>query len=137
MRINFKSLNRFVTLVALCLVVFQTASAQNQNNVAAIEHEVGEFFDSYAEDLRSARREAIANRYDPRGYYRMGNGEKTLESFEAVKNRYLTKWTGPKSFQWKDISIEVLSSDAVLVVGLFDWQRATGETRTFLTPDCW
>ena len=108
----------------------KTPTPQNQNNVAATEREIKDFFDSYAEDLRQHRREAIAERYDPRGYFRMGNGTKTLVSFEDVKNRYLNRWTGPKSFEWKDISIEVLSPDSAVVVGLFDWQSASGEKAT-------
>jgi hypothetical protein len=125
----------FYSLFCCCFVAeaqtVKTPKPQNQNNVAATEREIKEFFDSYAEDLRQHRREAIANRYDPRGYFRMGNGSKTLVSFDDVKNRYLTKWTGPKSFEWKDISIEVLSPEAAVVVGLFDWQRDAGDKVTF------
>lgn len=109
----------------------KTMKPQKQNDVAATEREIREFFDSYAEDLRRHRREAIANRYDSRGYFRMGNGTKTLVSFEDLKKRYLTGWTGPKSFEWKDISIEVLSPDAAVVTGLFDWQDASGWTTTY------
>ncbi len=104
---------------------------QKQHDVAATEREVREFFDSYAEDLRQHRREAIANRYDPRGVYFLGNGGKTLESFETVKNVYLTKWTGPKSFEWKDISVEVLSPEAAVVIGRFEWQTASDQLQGF------
>lgn len=99
--------------------------------MAATEREIKAFFDAYGEDLRSARREAIADRYDRRGYYRLGNGQKTLVSFEDVKNRYLTRWMPSKSFEWKDLSIEVLSKDAANVVGLFDIQAMTGEKASF------
>jgi hypothetical protein len=61
----------------------------------------------------------------------MGNGSKTLVSFDNVKNRYLTNWTGPKSFEWRDVSIEVLSPDAAVVTALFDWQRDAGEKATY------
>ena len=108
----------------------KTQMPQKQNDAAAVEREIKEWFDSYAEDLRSARREAIADRYDPRGYFRVGNGSKTLVSFENNKKRYLTRWTGPKSFAWKDLSFEVLSPEAVAVIGLFDWQAATSEKAT-------
>lgn len=106
-----------------------TLKSQNQHG-AATEREIREFYDSYAEDLRSARREAIANRYDRRGYFSLGNGRKQLVSFEESKNRYLNRWTGPKSFEWKDLSIEVLSPDAAVVTGLFDWQPISGEKAT-------
>lgn len=103
---------------------------KNQKETAATEKELGDFYDAYAEDLRQGRREAIANRYDRRGYYRVGNGGKTFVSFEDSKNRYLNRWTPPKSFAWKDLSFEILSKDAAAVVGLFDWQAATGEKAT-------
>jgi hypothetical protein len=125
----------FYLLFCCCFVTgaqtIKTTTAQNQNDAAIVEREIKEFFDSYAEDLRQHRREAIANRYDPRGYFRMGNGSKTLVSLEDVKNRYLTKWVGPKSFEWRDVSIEVLSPAAAVVVGLFDWQRDAGEKETY------
>jgi hypothetical protein len=104
---------------------------QNHNPAVATEREVREFYNSYAEDLRQHRREAIADRYDPHGVFFLGQGFKRLESVEATKNHYLTKWTGPKSFEWKDISIEVLSPGAVVVVGRFEWQTDTGETWSY------
>ena len=102
-----------------------------QSNVATVERAVRDFYDSYAEDLRQHRREAIANRYDTRGVFFLGNGKKVRRSFEEVKDRYLTKWSGPKSFEWKDLTFEVLSSDAAVVLGRFDWQTAAGETLSF------
>jgi hypothetical protein len=118
-------------LVAEAQKVKMSKTQKQKKYTAATEREIKEFFDSYAEDLRQHRREAIANRYDPRGYFRMGNGSKTLVSLEDVKNRYLTKWVGPKSFEWRDISIEVLSPEAAVVVGLFDWQRDAREKETY------
>lgn len=109
----------------------KTPEPLRQSEVTAIEREVREFYDSYAEDLRRHRRESIADRYEPRGVFFLGNGRKSLESFESVKNSYLTKWTGPKSFEWKDMSVEVLSPDAAVVVGLFTWQTDAGEVLTF------
>lgn len=109
----------------------KTLKLQKQDYKVAIEREVREFFDLYAEDLRQHRREAIVNRYDPRGYFLMGNGKKTLISFEELKNRYLTAWKGPKSFEWKDLSIEVLSPDAAVVVALFEWQTTSGQTLNY------
>ncbi|HEY0459566.1 MAG TPA: DUF4440 domain-containing protein [Pyrinomonadaceae bacterium] len=130
--------NGRIVMAVVVLAVFQIAAyAQSpaktpkpeKRSAAAVkaEGEIKEFFDSYGDDLRAARREAIADRYDARGYFRLGNGNKTLVSFEDNKKRYQTRWTPPKSFTWKDLSIEVLSADAAAVVGLFDWQAATGE----------
>src|SRR4028118_613191 len=107
--------------------------SQNQNTAAttAAEREIRDFFNSYAEELRLHRGEAIAARYDSRGYYRMGNGTKTLVSFEDNKKRYVNNWTGPKSFEWKDLSIEVLSPDSAVVTALFDWQIGASESRLY------
>jgi hypothetical protein len=96
--------------------------------MSATERSVREFFDSYAEDLRGHRREAIADRYDRRGVYLVGNGSKSFIPYDQVKDRYLTKWLGPKSFAWKDLSVEVLSKDSVVITGLFEWQTAAGTT---------
>jgi hypothetical protein len=123
-----------------CALLFSTtiaAAAQKakpakpSSSLAATEREVRAFYEAYAEDLRQHRRAAIAERYDRRGVYFLGNGSKTLESYEAVRNSYLTKWTGPKSFVWQDLSIEVLSPNAAVVLARFAWQTEKGETLTF------
>lgn len=113
--------------VILLFAVSATAVAQTRSH-ADVEREVRQFYDAYADDLRAHRKEAIANRYDTRGVYFMGNGYKSLETFEATRSRYVTKWKGPKSFEWKDLSVEVLSQDAAVILGRFEWQTETGET---------
>jgi hypothetical protein len=102
-----------------------------QSSIAATEQEVRAFYDAYAEDLRQHRRAALAERYDRRGVYFMGNGGKRLQSYEATKDSYLTKWTGPKSFAWQDLTIEVLSPNVAAVLARFEWQTEKGETLTF------
>src|SRR5687767_13606466 len=99
-------------------------------DVGAAEREIRQFYDAYAEDLRQHRREAIADRYDRRGYFSMGNGGKQFVLFDDNRKRYMTGWTGPKSFAWKDLSIEVLSPMSATVIGLFDWQGASGSKAT-------
>lgn len=124
----------FLLLCVSTVAAAQKARApkpQKQNDSAATERQVREFYDSYAEDLRQHRREAIADRYDMRGVFILGNGRKTLHSFEETKKHYQSEWVGPKSFEWKDISIEVLSPDAAVVLGRFNWQVDAGETLTF------
>ena len=103
----------------------------SQKKIATAEQEVRQFFDAYAEDLRQHRTEAIADRYDRRGVYLMGNGRKNLATFESVKTRYVTKWKGPKSFQWKDLSFEMLTPDVATVLGKFEWQGADGKVMNF------
>jgi ketosteroid isomerase-like protein len=92
-----------------------------------VEREVREFFAAYAEDLRGHRREALANRYDPRGVF----GRKRFRSFEENRNAYLARWEGPKSFEWRDLSVEVVSPDAAVVLALFEWRTDEDEALTY------
>lgn len=139
-QMNFMRKARFLLASCLLLCCASIVEAQknkppmpqNQNPTATIaEREIKDFFDSYAEDLRLHRGEAIAARYDSRGYYRMGNGNKTLVSFEDNRKRFLDDWTKPKSFEWKELSIEILSPDAAVVTALFDWQIGASEPRLY------
>ena len=61
----------------------------------------------------------------------VGNGSKSLVPYDKVKERYLTKWSGPRSFNWKDLSVEVVSKDSVIVTGLFEWETAAGATLNY------
>jgi hypothetical protein len=70
-------------------------------------------------------------RYDRRGAYRVGEGEKNLESWELIRAAYLTQWTPPASFSWRDLSYEPIGTDAVMVIGLFDWGLADGRRLAF------
>jgi mannose-6-phosphate isomerase-like protein (cupin superfamily) len=121
----------FTFFLISCTSTKQTSKKENYNRVAETEQAVKAFFSSYGDDLRQHARESIANRYDTAGYYRMGNGLKSFLSFEDSKKRYLTNWTGPKSFDWKDISVEVLSPEAAVVTALFNLQGSTGEKSTY------
>ena len=85
------------------------------------------FFEAYGEDLRKHRRDAIVNRYDRLGTYFMGNGRKSFDTFDSVKDRYLKKWNGPKHFEWKDVSIDVISKTSALVTALFEWTPDSGD----------
>jgi uncharacterized RmlC-like cupin family protein len=95
--------------------------------VSATERELREFYDTYRDDLVKQRREEIANRYDSRGYFSLGNGRKQLVTFEDNKRHYLKEWSGPKAFEWRDLSYEILSPTAAAVVGLGDWTAASGQ----------
>ncbi|PYS99705.1 MAG: hypothetical protein DMF63_10295 [Acidobacteria bacterium] len=101
------------------------------NSALTPERELKDFYDAYGEDLRLGRREAIADRYDSRGYYRAGNGAKFLLTFEDSKKHYMTRWTPPKAFEWKNLTFEVLSPESAAVVGLFTYQGPSGPTDTF------
>jgi hypothetical protein len=118
----------FFPLLLLTAAYPQTAAGQKE--VVGVERELRQFYDSYAEDLRQHRPEGIAKRYDTRGYFSLGNGSKRFVTFDDNKKRYLTEWSGPKNFDWKDLSFEVLSPTSAAVAGLFDWTRTTGEKDT-------
>jgi hypothetical protein len=81
---------------------------------------------AYAADLRSGARDALANRYDPRGLYLSGEGRKALLPPESVRAMYRDGWRAPKAFEWVDMSYEPLGADAILVVGRFNWEPQRG-----------
>ena len=116
-------------LTCFCLA-FCCLDARPQKTPNSTESELNQFYDSYADDLRQHRAEAIANRYDARGYFSLGNGNKRFVPFDENKKRYMTQWVGPKKFEWKDLSFELLSPTSAAVVGLFDWTSASGQTDT-------
>jgi hypothetical protein len=107
----------FVTLILGAVV---TAHPQ-ANAEATVISEVKAFYDVYAEDLRLHRREALGARYDGRGSYFLGNGAKAFESAEETRRYYLKNWTGPKSFNWKNMEFEVITPQAVVVLARFEW----------------
>lgn len=115
-------------LIPATLALIFTAGVFSINAQSATERSVLAFYDSYADDLRQHLREGIVARYDPRGAYLLGNGSKRLRTFDEIKDTYMTNWTGPKAFEWKDLSVEVISKDAAAVVGKFVWTTAAGES---------
>lgn len=127
------SLVRVLILGIVLLAVAVFAAAQNvgvrstATQSSKAESELRKFFDSYGEDLRRHDREAIADRYDRRGVYLMGNGKRSLMTFEAIRNRYLKDWKGPKHFEWKDVSIEMTSKNSAVVTALFEWGSGSSE----------
>jgi len=107
------------------------AGAMSSGKAAEVEREVRAFYESYAEDLRLHRLDSLVRRYDPRGVLFLGDGRKAFETFDALENQYRTEWKGPRSFRWRDLSVEVLSADAAVVVGRFEWQPEAGVISTF------
>jgi hypothetical protein len=92
------------------------------------EAEARAFMESYAQDLRAGAREAIVARYDRRGAYLVGNGRKELQPVDSLRAVYTgPDWQPPATFEWRDLSYEVLSDDAVMVVGRFEWTGADGK----------
>jgi quercetin dioxygenase-like cupin family protein len=118
-------------LVALSLAINGQTSTKTSSTassgLSATERELRDFYDDYRDDLVKQRREEIADRYDARGYFGLGNGRKELVTFEENKRRYLKEWTGPKAFEWRDLSYEILSPTAATVVGVGEWTAASGQ----------
>jgi hypothetical protein len=110
----------FLALAASCAVNVQVDRDRDP------EAEARAFMESYAQDLRAGAREAIVARYDPRGSYRVGNGQKTFEPLDSTRAIYMGPWQPPAAFEWRDLSYEVISDDAVMVVGRFEWTDAQG-----------
>jgi hypothetical protein len=119
----------FLVLAASAALMAQSSSPAAANALA--ERELRAFYDAYADDLIKGQREAIANRYDPRGYFSLGNGSKQFLSFEDTRKRYLTRWNAPKSFAWRDLSFDIVSPTTASVLGLFDYQAQSGDKATY------
>lgn len=111
----------FVALAAACAV-----NVEVDRGGGNPEAEARAFMDAYARDLRAGAREAIVARYDRRGAYRVGGGQKTFEPLDSIRAVYTGPWEAPAAFEWRDLSYEVLSDDAVMVVGRFEWTDARG-----------
>ena len=121
----------FPMFIAFPALVQSQGSDVSAYPPAPIETEARDFMDDYADDLRSGRRQSIADRYDKRGAYRVGEGQKVLETLESIRASYMRGWAPPATFAWRDLSFEPLGADAVVVTGLFDWGTATGKNLAF------
>src|SRR6476620_12560122 len=93
----------FLTIVLLLtLSAFgQATSKQEKTKTTAAEKELREFYDGYADDLRASRGAAIADRYDARGYYSLGNGSKRLVSFADAREGIQNNGRVPKALLGK------------------------------------
>lgn len=104
-------------------------AAGESEKLAEAEREAGRFMREYAEDLRNHDRAAIAARYDSSGATVIFNGERNVRSFNEIETRYRDRWIGPTSFDWRDLSYDVLTTDSVLVTGEFEWGAPDGIER--------
>jgi len=108
-------------------------AAADAIEAAANQIEAEAFMARYADELRAGNRAAIAARYDRRGAWRLGHGEKSFEQWPAIRDFYAgPQWQPPASFEWRELSFEPAGPDAVVVAGLFRWGAAGGaEPRTY------
>jgi len=102
------------------LLVISSFGQQSEKRVVSkTETEILKFMDEYAEDLRQNRAKETSDRYDRRGAYFLGHGDKSLETFEAIQKRYADRKKGIAGFEWRDITVEVISPKAVVVMARF------------------
>jgi len=94
-----------------------------------VEREAQHFMQHYAQDLRAHNRAALSARYDRGGATVVFNGKRNARTFDEIETRYREQWTGPVSFEWRDLAYEVLGPDSVIVTGEFDWGQPDGIER--------
>jgi len=131
----------FIRALALAALVFASAAGCAQpsccttpgptTDETALVREAREFMAGYARDLLAGNREAIVGRYDGRGAYFVGQGRKELLPTDSIRALYFGGWRAPASFEWQDLSYEVVGPDAVVVTGRFAWTGAGGRGATF------
>ncbi|HVG43748.1 MAG TPA: hypothetical protein VM890_03430 [Longimicrobium sp.] len=110
-----------LTLLGCAPAAARGAGPRPATDPATLVAQAQAFMDAYANDLRTGARERIADRYDPRGAWLVGEGRKELHPASAIRARYLSQWSPPASFEWRDLSYEAVGPDAVMVTGLFLW----------------
>ena len=121
---------RRLQIGAIALIAeLAVACASMPGAAGSLEAEAREFMAGYASDLRAGNRASIAERYDRRGAYMAGGGEQRVAPLDSIRATYQSPtWTAPAEFEWRDLSYEVVGSDAVLVSGRFEWKSRAGQT---------
>lgn len=122
--------DQLMPMMLVLPALFQAQRAESSPQFP-IEKEAREFMTDYADDIRGGRRREIAARYDKRGAYRVGEGEKVFETIELIKATYLTQWTPPLTFEWHNLTYEAISPDAVVIIGQFEWGVPGGKVAMF------
>ena len=118
-----------MSAASLNAIIFGACSALVAQVVtveSAVIASASAFMEDYGQDMASGRREAVIKRYDSRGCFRMGQGQKRYWKPEDVRAYYLERYKVPLSFRWRDLTYEVLSPDSVVALGLFEVGLADG-----------
>lgn len=128
-------LRRSVALFSLLLLAAAAvpSAARAQAADSGIVAEATAFMTSYAHDLRTGDRTAIAARYDRRGAYMMFNGTREFVPWDTLAAQYQAQWRAPVAFEWVDLIYEPAGADAVLVNGSFLWTPQAGAQPTRLS----
>ncbi len=103
------------------LLPLALAAASPAADVAA---EARRFMDGYARDLAAGDRAAVAGRYSRQGVVFVNEKGRETVSFADNRRRYLTAWTPPAAFAWRDLEVRAVARDAAEATGGFDWTRA-------------
>jgi len=117
----------FVGATVACAPMALTSPANYTSDISETVGEAQRFMNDYARDLAAGDRAAIARRYARGGAWLLGHGRKDFESYARIETRYAgPEWTPPRSFEWRDLSVEPTGRDAVVVAGLGLWEPADG-----------
>lgn len=113
-----------ILAAALMISAPATATAQDMREATAeqaIVIEARSFMESYARDLLTGDRAAIAARYDREGAWMVQAGQTRFISHDAIVRRYAEVWAPPSAFEWRDLVFIPSGDAAVTVVGRFIW----------------
>lgn len=118
-----RSIRKAGTCLLLTLLIASCASATAIDaGPASVEEEARRFMAGYAADLLSHDPEVIAARYSRRGTYVVFPGDWKLQPHDSIARMYREGWQGPESFEWQDLSYDVVGEDAVAVIGGFRFE---------------
>jgi hypothetical protein len=108
------------------------ASAPRSSSAPDAEAEARAVMAGIARDLNAGDREGMIARYDERGSFALGGGDKQYLTPGSLAAIYRGPgWSPPAKFEWHDLSYDVLSPDVVVVAGRFDWTERSGRLLPF------
>ncbi len=122
-----RSTNVFVSVALLFgLSAPDPSIAQDSDSTLS---EARTFMAEYGAALLAGGRDRIGNLYHPDGAYIASTEFRFHASLDAIRRRYLERWSPPDHFEWCDLRYDVLSPDVVNVPGYFNWTDAEAATR--------
>lgn len=106
-------------LLALGLIVLNGCAAHSARGPEAVGEEARRVMEELEVAIGSGDAETLLARYSEDGVYLAMKGRTTLVPFDDFVRSYREGVDPPHSFEWQDLSYEVLSRDAVVVIGTF------------------
>lgn len=89
---------------------------------AGLLRDAARFYDAYGNDLRTHKRERLAQYYDAEGALIVSMNRQQRYTRVELDSVYRNLWKGPDYFSWEDLAFDQLSQDLILVTGGFKWQ---------------